>query len=243
LLTKLKIIAKVRVQNNPQQAIMTMFCLPPTFLLLLALFATTFTNYVEAREMTSYKTKGVGAQANVDLGGDDCFYENLYIDASTSATKVKASGEKPSTTFSKVTFASYGLNNWCTGEESYGYAEVYPSNFTGNKDGAKASATISSLITCSYKEVGGYTCEEIPFEMTIKATWTATGSSFKDRYTYSYGGTSYSTTHTYSGTSREITTVALEVTKDGQTLGVDLSSVDAYLFTSMTGVVTRYDYY
>ena len=223
-----------------------MFRLCPTFFLLLAVFATT--NSLEAHYTASYKTKGVGAGASVNIGGDDCFYEYLSIDGSSSALKEKVSGGKPSTTYSKVTYAGYYLYNWCTGEDTYGYAEAYPSTFTGDKDGAKASATIFSLFTCSYREVaqGGYwdyICDETPVQLTIGATWTATGRIFKDRSTWSYGSKLSSSKYRYSGTSRE-TTVTLEVTKDGQALDVDPSSVSGYLYTSMSGsmYVDRYEY-
>lgn len=241
-----KALSQITKQDKSQRAIRTMFCLSSTFLLLLSAYATTFTIHsVEARDVTSYKTKGVGAGAYVNLGGEDaCFYESLSIDGSSSALKEKASGEKPSTTYSKVTFASYSWYNWCTGQDAYGYAEVYPSTFTGSKDGATASATISSLFTCSYTEADGYSCDESPFELTIDATWTATGNFIKDRYTSSYGSKLFATKYTYSGTSREITTVTLQVTKDGQELSVDPSAVVyAYLYTSMTGYVDRYEYY
>ena len=123
-----------------------------------------------------------------------------------------------------------------------------PSTFTGDKNGATASATISSLTKCSYVEAeegcyGEYTCEEEPVELTIDATWTATGSSYKDRSMSSYGGKLFSSKSRYSGTSRE-TIVTLQVTMDGVALDLDPSSVYGYLYTSMSGsmYVDRYEY-
>ena len=220
---------------------MTMFRLSSAFFLLMVAFAAIIaSNTVEARYTATFKAKGVAAGASAYIGGDDCSYQYLSIDGSSSALKEKTSKGKPSQTYNQFTYASYNHYNYCTGESTYGYAEIYPSTFAGDKDGATASATISSLTTCSYTatEEGGYgeyICEESSVDWTIDATWTATGSTIKDRSTSSYNSPSFSSKYRYSGTSRETTTVTLQVTQNGEALDLDPSSVSGYLYSSVSG--------
>ena len=228
-----------------------MFRLSSTFFLLTAAFAAiiTTTTTVEAAYVATYKAKGVAAGASASVGGDDCSYGYVSIDGSSSALKEKTTKGKPSTSYNTFTYAYYSVYNYCTGEDQYGYAEVYPSTFVGDKDGATASATIASLTKCSYKEVmeGGdweYTCEQSPVDLTIEATWTATGNTIKDRSTYSYNSKWSSSKYRYSGTSRETTTATMQVTQDGATLDLDPNSVGGYLYTSVSGSmqIDRYKY-
>ena len=220
------------------------------FLLSVATFASTMTTFAEARYMASYKAKGVGASASASLDGDDeCSYGCIGIDGSSSAVKEKSSQGQPTTSYNKFTYAYYSVYNYCTNEELYGYAEVYPSTFTGDKNSATASATITSFTRC-FSAVGEdgcevYTCEEssTPVELTIDATWTATGSASKNRSTSSYGSKSFSYKSRYSGTSRD-TTVSMQVTMDGEAIDLDPSSVYGTLYSSMSGDVylDRYEY-
>ena len=207
-------------------------------------------NIVEARYKASYKTKGLGASASANVYEDDCSYEYLSIDGSSSALKEKTSHGKPSTSYNTFIYAYYSFYNYCTGVETYGYAEVYPSSFTGDKNGSAATATISSLYICRYLEVeegcyGEYNCEESaePFELTIDATWTPSGNTSKDRSTSSYSNKFSSYKFRYSGTSRDAS-VTLEVTKNGESLEIDPSSISSSFYTSTTGdmYVERYEY-
>ena len=225
-----------------------MFRLSPLLLWFTAFIASS--NIVEARYKASYKTKGLGASASAYVYEDECSYEYLSIDGSSSALKEKTSHGKPSTSYNTYTYASYSSYNYCTGEEAYGYAEVYPGSFTGDKNGAAATATISSLYICRYVEVeegcyGEYNCEESaePFELTIDATWTPSGNTSKDRSTSSSSNKFSSYKFRYSGTSREAT-VTLAVTKNGESLAIDPSSISSYFYTSTTGdmYVDRYEY-
>ena len=215
-----------------------MFHLSPAALLFL--LATTFatTTSVEARYMAIYKTKEVGASAYALIAGD-CFNGQVSINGSSSAVKEKTSQGKPTKSYNKFTYAFYQGYNTCTKEDISGSVEVYPSTFTGDKYGATASATITSLRKCSFVKLdngcdGEFSCKVEPVELKIDATWTATGSPIRSRSVLSYGGKLSSYSGHSKGISRE-TAVTLQVTINDAPVDLDSDSVYGDLLISMSG--------
>ena len=225
--------------RTSQRPIMTMLRLSSAFFLLMVAFAAIITSTtVEARYMASYKLKDVFAGASAKISENDCSYEYLSISGSSSARKEKTSQGKPSQSYNQLTTVSYDYYDHCTGETKAGYVDIYPGTFAGDKNGATASATISSIEICTLPVDycnGEYDCKESAVDWTIDATWTATGSTIKDRSTSSYNSPSFSSKYRYSGTSRETTTVTLQVTQNGEALDLDPSSVSGYLYSSVSG--------
>jgi hypothetical protein len=176
----------------------------------------------KANQRYSYRTKGNGATASASQSME-CGYKSFTISASESTTKqggIKAA--------QKTVWIYYSASDTCTGAETYGYAEMTPSNFTSDGKGTiSATVTVDLQATvCAAVEGDGcysnYECTDgaiIPVTGTVD--WVRSGGKYTGKSTNNFKSGAYISRSKSTGTYFDATVTLDEFLFNGEAFTPD----------------------
>lgn len=223
--------------------------------LALALLATATASVAAQAAATTerYQTKGDGADAYFQ-SFDECSYS--YSSVYMSSQRTNANGTQYVSSGGWLNFSSY---NYCTGESTYGWADLTGMTFSGQGwRGAQLTGTASGFV----EQFLG--CEEVPFPgegegegesggywqcfwdyvevpVAIDLTWTAGESSYRGMYSGMSKSPDSVSRYRSNGTYA-YGTVTGTLTVDGQSLsGGDYSGGTAWSSTSGSMYITHFN--
>ena len=173
-------------------------------------------------QISSYQVRGSGAYA-YGWGGNSCMWVSFDVQGNDQ-TSHNTGGR---TVTSSLGWAGIWAYDYCTGTEYYGWGSS-EGGFSASKSSASAVVTFASgayrwqiaVAECWQDDAGTWwPCYEYasvgPVDVTINATWTATGDIFRgvDQWVSRWGG--YVAKNRWTGSWRDAT-VSTSVTIAGE---------------------------
>jgi hypothetical protein len=165
----------------------------------------------------TYQVRGNGAYANA-FTGDECRWVSFDVGANDD---VVHSGSGAPTTGAGA-WAGYWSYDWCKGVESYGYAYVSGSNFSGNLSSASGSFSFPVYTYGWIQTPEGYWDYVLlgTDTLTASVTWTGVGVTQRGMESYSTRWGQYMARFRWMGSSREAD-VSVTATLGGVTKSFD----------------------
>jgi hypothetical protein len=179
------------------------------------------------KKPTKYSVKGLSVSGGGGTSDGACL--DTFVDV-WAADEVTKGGSK---TAQKYGYAAVSAYNYCTGEYTYAFADLPAPTLTGTLKGAAVSASFTQAEKCYWDpDLQQDVCETVALAGTVSAKFTATGTTYKGRDSYSSSSQYYRIRSTYSGTSTDATVDFAGTVLDGVAFVPDWSYGTISKYTS-----------